>query len=208
MATTTLENPLLYRNFLKALERNNPNIEIDEDDIDRTLEYDEAFNELKEINPGLRMFRNEKSGLQQFRDYLNDEFWIDERKVQNLIIQDPKQPFTEDDLAGVGYALHGRSDNAILTGRSKKAPITRDVRKWARKPNRLDLRGIDRPGAKDHHLEARIDILADINECSKKRSCGPVESMQESLKLAGKYDKRDIEKALSAARDAGYLDRF
>lgn len=55
MAKTTLENPLLYRNFLKVLERNNPDIEIDPDDIDRTLEYDEALNELKEIYPALRM---------------------------------------------------------------------------------------------------------------------------------------------------------
>lgn len=55
MAKTTLENPLMYRNFLKVLERINPEIEIDPDVIDRTLEYDEAFNELKEIYPDLRM---------------------------------------------------------------------------------------------------------------------------------------------------------
>lgn len=35
------------------------------------------------------------------------------------------RPFTEDDLAGVGYALHGRSDNALLTDKGKKAPVTR-----------------------------------------------------------------------------------
>jgi hypothetical protein len=145
-----------------------------------------------------------KSELQQFRDYLNEEFGIDERKV-NLIIQDPKQPFSEDDLAGVGYALHGRSDIALLTDRARKAPVTRDVRKWASKPNRLDLGGIDRPGAKDHHLEARIDILADINECFKKRTCGTVENVKNSLELAGKHDKRDIGKALAAAKDAGYF---
>lgn len=34
--------------------------------------------------------------------------------------------------------------------RAKKAPVTRDIRKWASKPNRLDLGGFDRPGAKDH----------------------------------------------------------
>ena len=203
---TTLENPLLYRNFLKVLERNNPEIEIDPDDIDRTLEYDEAFNELKEIYPGLQMTGKAKSELQQFRDYLNEDFGIDERKVQNLIIQDENKPFSEDDLAGVGYALHGRSDNAILTDRAKKATVTRDVRKWASKPNRLDLGGIDRPGAKDHHLEARIDILAEINERSRKRSCGTIETLQKSLELAGTYDKRDIEKALATAKDAGYFD--
>ena len=39
----------------------------------------------------------------------------------------------EDGLAGVGYALHGRSDNALRADRAKKAPVTRDVRKWASK---------------------------------------------------------------------------
>ena len=139
MAKTTLENPLLYRNFLKVLERNNPDIEIAPDVIDRTVEYDEAFNELKEIYPNLRITGKASSGLQQYRDYLNEDFGIDERKVQNLIIQDPVQPFTDEDLAGISLAVHGRSDTALATDRAKKAPITRDVRKWASKPNRLDL---------------------------------------------------------------------
>jgi len=68
------------------------------------------------------------------------------------------------------------------------------------------LGGNDSPGAKDHHLAARIDILADINECSRKRSCGPIKGVKSSLALAGEYDKRDIEKALAAARDVGYFD--
>lgn len=206
MSRSTLENPLLYRNFLKVLERNNPDIVIDPDFIDRTLEYDEAFNELKEIYPNLRMPGKAKNELQQFSDYLKEEFGIDERKVQNLIIQDENQPFGEDELAGISYVLHGRSDHSVLTDKARKAPLTRDVRKWASKPNRLDLGGFDRPGAKDKHLEARIDILADINECSRKRTCGNVESVKNSLELAGKYDKRDIEKALAAAKDAGYFD--
>lgn len=86
----------MYRNFLRVLERNNPDIEIDPDDIERTLEYEEALNELKKIYPGLRITGKAKSELQQFRDYLNDEYGIDERKVQNLIIQDEKQPISEE----------------------------------------------------------------------------------------------------------------
>lgn len=69
---STLENPLLYRNFLKALERSNPDIEVDPDEIDRTLEYDEAFNELKEIYPGLRISSKERSGLQHNLVYIDD----------------------------------------------------------------------------------------------------------------------------------------
>ena len=55
MAKTTLENPLLYRKVLKVLEQNNPDIVKDTDVIDRKLGYDEAFTELKEIYPNLRM---------------------------------------------------------------------------------------------------------------------------------------------------------
>ena len=58
---------------------------------------------------------------------------------------------------------------------------------------------------KAHSYDARIDILADINECSRKLSCGTVESVKNSLELAGKYDKRDIAKALAAAKYAGYF---
>ena len=205
MAKSNLENPLLYKSFLNNVQMLNPQIEIDPAVIDRTLEYDEAFNKLKEIYPDLRMTGKAKSELQQFRDYLNNDFGIDERKVQNLIIQDQKQPFSEDDLAGIGYALHGRSDNALLTDRAKKSPVTRDVRKWASKPNRLDLGGFDRPRAKDHHLEARIDISADINECARKRSCGTVESTKNGLIALGKHDKRDIDAALDVAKDAGFF---
>jgi hypothetical protein len=60
----------------------------------------------------------------------------------------------------------------------------------ASKTNRLDLGGIDRPGAKDHHLQARIDILAETNECFRKRICRTDENVKNSLELAGKYDKR------------------
>ena len=44
--------------------------------------------------------------------------------------------------------------------------------------------GFDTSGAKGKHLKVRIDILADINSCSQKRSCG----MPDSIKQA--YVKR------------------
>lgn len=47
MSKTTVENPLLFRNFLKVLERNNPDIQIDPDDVDRTRKYEEAFSKLR-----------------------------------------------------------------------------------------------------------------------------------------------------------------
>jgi hypothetical protein len=140
------------------------------------------------------------------RNYLEADFGIDERKIQNLIIQDPVQPFTDEDLAGISLAVHGRSDTALITDKGKKAPVTRDVRKWASKPNRLDLGGFDRPGAKDKHLKASIDILADINSCSQKRSCGNPETVKTAYVKTNRYDQRDIDAAMQAAKDAGYFE--
>ncbi len=206
MTKTNLENPLLYKRFLRTVQKLNPDIGIDPEVVDRTLEYDEAFNALKRIYPDLRISGKAANELQQFRDYLQSDFGIDERKVQNLIIQDDKQPFSEDDLNEINYALHGRPELAVEVDRAKKAPLTRDVRKWASKPNRLDLGGFDRPGTKDHHLKARIDILTEINECSRKRSCGTPELVFKTMQTKGKYDSLDIDAAVEAAKDAGYFD--
>jgi hypothetical protein len=200
----TLENPLLYKKFLSTVERLNPDLDIDPQVIDRTMEYDEAPNFLREIYPNLHIDKMSKSELDQFREYL-DENGIDERRVQNLIIQDDKHPYTEDDLNEVSYALHGRPEHAVRVDRAMKAPLTKDVRKRAKKPSRLDLGGIDRPGAQDHHLKARINILADLNACSIKRSCGTVESIQKALENSGKYQKIDIDAAIEAAKDAEYF---
>jgi hypothetical protein len=207
MAKSTLENPLLYSNFIKTLERNNPDIDIDPEIIDRTLEPDEAFNELRQLYPNLKMTGKEKNELQQFRDSLNEEFGIDERRIQNLIIQDPKQPFTDDELARVSGAIHTRSDHAIAVDKGKKAKnITRDVRRWSNTPNRLDIQGIDTPGLSKHD-KARIDILAKLNTCtSQKKSCGDPAKRLELLKSTGRYDKRDLEAAFAAAKEAGYFD--
>ena len=77
---------------------------------------------------------------------------------------------------------------------------------WAAKPNRLDQGGFDRPGAQDKHLKARIDILADINSCSQKRSCGSPETINTAFVKTNRYDQRDIDAAVQAANDAGYFD--
>ena len=46
----TLENPMLWSNFLKKYENLNPAFDF-ENEIDRTLEVDEALNEIKEKHP-------------------------------------------------------------------------------------------------------------------------------------------------------------
>jgi hypothetical protein len=207
LSKRTLENPLLYRNFLKTIERNNPDIDIDPDTIDRTLEPDEDLNELKSFYPGLKLSGKDKSEMEQFRDYLNEDFGIDERRIQNLIIADPKQPFTNDELAGISGAIHTRSDHAVSVDKGKKAKtITRDTRRWSRSPNRLDIQGIDTP-ALSNHDKARIDILAKLNTCSgQKRGCGDPAERLKALEATGRYDKRDLDAAFEAAKEAGYFD--
>jgi hypothetical protein len=196
---------LLYKKLLSTVEKLNPDLDIDPEIIDRTMEYDEAFNFLKEIYPNLRTNSKVRNKLQEFREHLEDEHGIDERRVQNLIIQDDKHPYSEDDLNEINYALHGRPDHAVLVDQAKKAPLTTDVRKWSKNPNRLDLGGIDRPGAQDHHLKARINILADLNACSIKKSCGTVERILKRLETSGQYRKIDIDAAIQVAKDASYF---
>lgn len=52
-----------------------------------------------------------------------------------------------------------------------------------------------------------MTMLSDINSCSQKHSCGSPESVKNSL-LPAANDKRDIDKALAAAKGAGYFDKY
>jgi hypothetical protein len=138
---STLENPLLYRQFLTYVSKANPDIDIDPEVIDRTLEYDEAFNALKKIYPSLQFSHKAHTELDHFRDYLL-EFGIESRRIQNLIIQDDK-PFTEEELAQLSYVLNNRPARSVAIDKGLAAKVTKDLRKWMKNPNRLDLLGID-----------------------------------------------------------------
>ncbi|MCI0565403.1 MAG: hypothetical protein MN733_43615 [Nitrososphaera sp.] len=118
MARSTLENPLLYKRFLSTVERLNPDLDLDPEVIDRTLEYDEAFNALKRSYPNLRMSGKARNELEASRDCLQSDFWIDEPKVQNLIIQDDRQPFTEDGLGEISYSLHCKEKTLELSDKA------------------------------------------------------------------------------------------
>jgi len=65
----TQENPLLYRRFLASVQKLHPDLQIDPDVIDKMLEYDEAFNELKQYYPDLEMTGQAKSQLQNSRNH-------------------------------------------------------------------------------------------------------------------------------------------
>lgn len=144
---SSLENPLLFRQFVRYVEKLNPDIELDKEIIDTSLEWDEALAALKRIYPDLQTAKSEDlPEIKQLREFLS-EFGIDNKHIQNLIIADPK-PYSEEELAAVSYALNNRSMRAKLLDFVLKAPTTRDVRKWARHPNRYDIVGYDNPGAR------------------------------------------------------------
>jgi hypothetical protein len=140
----TLENPLLYHNFKKRLEKLNPDLDV-ESLIDSTLEPEEALFDIKrkhpEVNIGL------KAGAEDgFREFL-DEFGITNEKVQNLVAMQPN-PLSDDELAQLSYILNNRPAQSIRTDNALKAPVTKDLRKWIKHPNRTDLQGVDTPKRK------------------------------------------------------------
>lgn len=141
---SSLENPLLYRNFLRAIKKHNPDLEIDPQEIDRTLEYEEAFNQLQKTYPDLRLSHQNNTELAEYRSYLCDQGFCD-KTLQNIIIQDMNHPFTESELMDISYTIFGRSDRAMRQDKALKAPVTRDIRKYAKHPNRLDIKGLDYP---------------------------------------------------------------
>ena len=133
----TLENPLLFANFVKKLEELNPDFDIEE--IDRSLEPEEALMDLKrkhqELDIGLWEGKHEG-----FREFL-DEMGITNEKVQNLVAQQDS-PLSEEELQTLSYVLNGRSDHAVKVDEALKAPQTSDVRRWMSNSNRLDLKGL------------------------------------------------------------------
>jgi hypothetical protein len=190
---STLENPLLFRHFLTSVNHLNPGLEIDPEVIDRTLEYDEALGALQRIYPGLRTSKHEENVLEQFRHYLM-EFGIDEKRIQNLIIQDDN-PFSEDELGQLSYALHGRPERAVRIDRSLLAPITRNLRKWVQKPNRNDLEGIDTPQTAQKELAREIE-----HYLNSGHELGRIHTF---LRKKKRWSDRQIAAAIIKARDAG-----
>lgn len=141
----TLENPLLWSNFLKKYEKLNPAFDF-ENEVDRTLEVDEALNEIREKHPDFLMSEEpeEFDHKAAFREDL-EERGISNAKVQNLIVKQDN-PLSEDELAEVAGALNTRSEHAVITDKALRAPITNDVRRWSRSPNRLDVKTVDDRG--------------------------------------------------------------
>ncbi|WP_148681170.1 hypothetical protein [Candidatus Nitrososphaera gargensis] len=137
---STLENPLLYSNFVKKLEKLNPDI-FDPDWIDRTLEPEEALLDLKRKHPELDIGLKEKEQIEGFREFL-DEIGITNERLQNMIAMEDS-PLSEDELNQLAYILQMRSEHAQKTDMALKAPLAKDVRTWIANPNRVDIKTVD-----------------------------------------------------------------
>lgn len=137
----TLENEMLWQNFIKRMEKLNPDIEIDFEVVDRTLEPDEALMQLRRHYPDLNIGLKDKGASAQFREFL-DEFGITNSRVQSLVaMQDP--PLSEQELAELAYVLNNRPAHALAVDRAKNAPLTKDLRKYAKHPERNDIKTVD-----------------------------------------------------------------
>lgn len=81
----TLQNPLLFFNFVRKLNELNPE-SIDEELINRDLEPQEALNDLKKKYPNLIVYKQEdRDFIQEFRNYL-ESIGIESPKIQDLVI--------------------------------------------------------------------------------------------------------------------------
>lgn len=137
----TLENPLLWANFLKKYEKLNPEFDF-ENEVDRQLEPEEAVNQLRKKHPRFQTGDSTTDDFKaEFREDLENR-GISNEKVQNLIAKD-ERPLSEEEIAEVAGALNTRSDLAVTVDRHIKAPLTEDVRKWARHPEKYDIKTVD-----------------------------------------------------------------
>lgn len=140
-ALKTLENPLLWSNFLKKYEKLNPEFDF-ENEVDRQLEPEEAIHEIKKRHPDFDAGDGSDTDYKaEFREDLENK-GITNEKVQNLIVKDDN-PLSEEELAEVAGALNTRSEHAVEVDRGIKAPLTEDVRKWSRRPDRYDIKTVD-----------------------------------------------------------------
>ena len=144
MAKRTLENPMLYSNFVKQIQRSDPDFDIDI--IDRTLEPDEALRELTGRH-GLRTSRksDEFDPMKEFRSNLFDT-GIKHPRMQNFVMRQEKPP-SNDDLDLLAYVMGARPHANIKRDIKRKARPARTVRQYAKNPNRYDVVGVDTPGS-------------------------------------------------------------
>jgi hypothetical protein len=132
---------MIFKNFVKHLEKLNPGEQIDVEIIDRKLEWEEALNDLKKKYPHIVIEEVKDTHMKEWREDMESR-GIENKKVQNLVAQ-AEPPLSEHELAEVSGALNTRSDHAVKVDKALKAEVTKDIRKWAKNPNELDIKTVD-----------------------------------------------------------------
>jgi hypothetical protein len=136
-----LENEMIFKNFVKRLDKLNPGEKIDVELIDRKLEWSEALNELKKKHPHYIVEQVGDTHMREWKEDLENR-GIGNEKVKNLVAQ-AEPPLSEREIEEVAGALNTRSDHAVKVDKALKAELTKDVRKWAKNPNELDIKTVD-----------------------------------------------------------------
>jgi hypothetical protein len=136
-----LENEMIFKNFVKRLEKLNPNEKIDLELIDRKLEWEEALIDLHKKHPQIVVEEVKEAHMKEWKEDLENR-GIGNEKVKNLVAQS-EPPLSEREIEEVAGALNTRSDHAVKVDKGLQAKVTKDVRKWAKKPNELDISTVD-----------------------------------------------------------------
>lgn len=139
----TLQNPLLYSNFLKAVKKADP--DFDTEIIDRTLEPDEAANILKK-KYGVNLHKEEFNPTKEYRNNLY-EMGIKHPRMQNFVMRQMTTP-SQDALDMLAYVMGNRPEKNIKRDIGRNAKRAKTVRQYAGSPNRFDVVGVDTPGSK------------------------------------------------------------
>ena len=116
----TLENEMLFRNFLKKLEHLNPERDIDEQLINRSLIPGEALVQIKRHEPGIVIYKSREPNFRkEMRDWLYQK-GITNRKQQDLIIvrMESREPYSEEEIEQFVIAMNGNSPAPEITVRS------------------------------------------------------------------------------------------
>ena len=146
----TLENPLLYSNFLKELRRLDRNF--DTEIIDRSLTPEEAWRELRERHHLGRSKDKEPNYVDEMRDVLH-EIGIKHPRLQSFIIKEmdanpEKRKEDDGELISAAYILQMRPLHNIRTDLGIKAKPCKTLAQWVNRANRCDIEGVDSKSAK------------------------------------------------------------
>lgn len=144
----TLENPLLYRNFIKEVHNIDPSF--DEQIIDRQLTPEEAWRELHERHHLEAKAGRKESTVDEMRDVLYN-MGIRHPRLQNFIIKEINSgdsEIGEGHLLQTAYELSQRPLTNVKRDIGRKAKPCKNLQQWLKASNKCDINAVDSRGAR------------------------------------------------------------